>query len=61
MADCHTFVSYFRGFRMSTIPRVFGLQLWNLEPNIMSVYGVRVELNGTSYDSVFTASLLKRW
>ena len=26
----HTFVSYFRVFQMSTISRVFGLQLWNL-------------------------------
>ena len=25
--DCHTFVSYFRVFQMSAIPRVFGLQL----------------------------------
>ena len=30
MSDCHTFVSYFRVFQMSTISRVFGLQLWNL-------------------------------
>ena len=29
--DCHTFVSYFHFFpQMSTISRVFGLQLWNL-------------------------------
>ena len=28
--DYHTFVSYFRIFQMSTIPRVFGLQLWNV-------------------------------
>ena len=25
--DYHTFVSYFQGFQMSTISRVFGLQL----------------------------------
>ena len=30
MPDCHTFVSYFRGFQMPTISRVFGHQLWNL-------------------------------
>ena len=30
MPHCHTFVSYFWGFQMSTISRVFGLQLWNL-------------------------------
>ena len=27
MPDCHTFVSYFRVFQMSAIPRVFGQQL----------------------------------
>ena len=27
MPDYHTFVSYFRVFQMSAIPRVFGLQL----------------------------------
>ena len=30
MPDCNTFVSYFRVFQMSVIPRVFGQQLWNL-------------------------------
>ena len=30
LSDYHTFVSYFQVFQISTIPRVFGLQLWNV-------------------------------
>ena len=35
MPDCHTFVSYFRVFQMSTIPRVFGQQLWKLAVSLI--------------------------
>ena len=30
LTEGHTFVSYFQVFQMSAIPRIFGLQLWNL-------------------------------